>query len=132
MKRLYFISLIITCFAYLTGEAQDQILYKTIDTTQLYLTVYQSAINEPTKQSPALVFFFGGGWNITILTEVISWGSTTLTATGLGSYIAESTAAGDFPRVALGMAMMSAFVLVMNHLVWRPLYNLSQSRYRLD
>jgi NitT/TauT family transport system permease protein len=74
----------------------------------------------------------GGGWNITILTEVISWGSTTLTATGLGSYIAESTAAGDFPRVALGMAMMSAFVLVMNHLVWRPLYNLSQSRYRLD
>jgi len=63
MKRLYFISLIITCFAYLTGEAQVQILYKTIDTTQLYLTVYQSAIKEPTKQSPALVFFFGGGWN---------------------------------------------------------------------
>jgi NitT/TauT family transport system permease protein len=74
----------------------------------------------------------GGGWNMTILTEVISWGSTTLTATGLGAYIAKSTDAGDFPRVALGMAMMSVFVLVMNHLVWRPLYNLAQSRYRLD
>ena len=69
---------------------------------------------------------------MTILTEVISWGSTTLTATGLGAYIAKSTDAGDFPRVALGMAMMSVFVLVMNHLVWRPLYNLAQSRYRLD
>lgn len=74
----------------------------------------------------------GGGWNMTILTEVISWGCTTLTATGLGAYIAKSTDAGDFPRVALGMAMMSVFVLVMNHLVWRPLYNLAQSRYRLD
>lgn len=74
----------------------------------------------------------GGGWNMTILTEVISWGATTLTATGLGAYIAKSTDAGDFPRVALGMAMMSLFVLVMNHLVWRPLYNLAQSRYKLD
>lgn len=74
----------------------------------------------------------GGGWNMTILTEVISWGATTLTATGLGAYITKSTNAGDFPRVALGMAMMSFFVLVMNHLVWRPLYNLAQSRYKLD
>jgi NitT/TauT family transport system permease protein len=74
----------------------------------------------------------GGGWNMTILTEVINWGSTTLAATGLGAYIAKSTDAGDFPRVALGMAVMSIFVLVMNHLVWRPLYNLSQSHYRLD
>jgi NitT/TauT family transport system permease protein len=74
----------------------------------------------------------GGGWNMTILTEVISWGATTLTATGLGAYIAKSTDAGDFPRVALGMATMSVFVLVMNHLVWRPLYNLAQSRYKLD
>ncbi|EDP47047.1 ABC transporter permease [Rickettsiella grylli] len=74
----------------------------------------------------------GGGWNLTILTEIINWGSITLVSTGLGAYIAKSADAGDFPRIALGMAMMSLFVLVMNHLVWRPLYNLSQSRYRLD
>ena len=74
----------------------------------------------------------GRGWNLTILTEIINWGSITLVSTGLGAYIAKSADAGDFPRIALGMAMMSLFVLVMNHLVWRPLYNLSQSRYRLD
>lgn len=74
----------------------------------------------------------GGGWNLTIITEIINWGSITLVSTGLGAYITKSANAGDFPRIALGMAMMSLFVLVMNHLIWRPLYNLSQSRYRLD
>ncbi len=69
---------------------------------------------------------------MTILTEIINWGSITLVSTGLGAYITKSANAGDFPRIALGMAMMSLFVLVMNHLIWRPLYNLSQSRYRLD
>jgi len=62
----------------------------------------------------------GGGWNITIITEVINWGSTTLAATGLGAYIAKSTDAGDFPRVALGMAVMSLFVLVMNSFSLAP------------
>ncbi len=38
-------------------------MYKKIDTTQLYLTVYPSVIKESTKKSPAIVFFFGGGWN---------------------------------------------------------------------
>ncbi len=41
---------------------KKQLLYKKIDSTQLYLTLYPSELNEPTKTSPALVFFFGGGW----------------------------------------------------------------------
>jgi NitT/TauT family transport system permease protein len=74
----------------------------------------------------------GGCWNISIIAEVVSWGTATLTATGLGAYITKQSAAGDFPRVALGMAIMSLFVLAMNRLIWRPLYNLAQSHYKLD
>ena len=63
MKKRYLFTILITFIGCLTGYAQTQLLYKKVDTTQLYLTVYPSAIKEPTKKSPAIVFFFGGGWN---------------------------------------------------------------------
>jgi NitT/TauT family transport system permease protein len=74
----------------------------------------------------------GGAWNASIVAEVVSWGSTTLDAGGLGSYIARMTSAGDFPRIALGIAMMSLIVVCMNRLVWRPLYAYGERRTRLD
>ena len=55
--------MILLCLAHIKSYAQAQILYKKIDTTQLYLTVYHSSIKESTNISPAMVFFFGGGWN---------------------------------------------------------------------
>jgi acetyl esterase/lipase len=63
MKKRHFFTLFLTLTSYINSFAQDQILYKTVDTTQLYLTVYPLAIKEPNKKSPAIVFFFGGGWN---------------------------------------------------------------------
>jgi acetyl esterase/lipase len=63
MKKRYFFTLFLTLTIVINGFAQDQILYKRVDTTQLYLTVYPSAINESNKKSPVMVFFFGGGWN---------------------------------------------------------------------
>ena len=42
-----------------------------------------------------------------IVAEVASWGDTRLNADGLGAYIATATEAGDFPRVVLGIAVMS-------------------------
>ncbi len=63
MKKRYFFTLILICIAHLASYAQAQILYKTVDTTQLYLTVYSSATKMPNKKPPAMVFFFGGGWN---------------------------------------------------------------------
>ncbi len=70
----------------------------------------------------------GGAWNASIAAEVASWGKTTLTAQGLGSYIAQATAAGATARVALGMVAMSAFVLAFNRIVWRPMYAFAQRR----
>ena len=70
----------------------------------------------------------GGAWNASIAAEVASWGKTTLTAQGLGSYIAQATAAGSTAKVALGMVVMSAFVISFNRVVWRPMYSYAQRR----
>lgn len=43
-------------------SAQEQFLYKQIDTTKLYLEVYNPAHIDSSKTYPAMVFFFGGGW----------------------------------------------------------------------
>jgi NitT/TauT family transport system permease protein len=73
----------------------------------------------------------GGAWNASIVAEIVSWGSTTLTATGLGTYIAEATAIGDWPRITLGIGMMSLFVVGINRLFWRRLYALAETKYHL-
>jgi NitT/TauT family transport system permease protein len=74
----------------------------------------------------------GGSWNASIVAEAVSWGSTRLEAKGLGSFIAKATAAGDLPRVALGVAVMSLFVIALNRTLWRPLYGFAERRLRLD
>jgi NitT/TauT family transport system permease protein len=74
----------------------------------------------------------GGSWNASIVAEVVSWGPTTLRAAGLGSFIADATARGDYPRVALGIAVMSFFIILLNRTVWRPLYAFASRRLRLD
>jgi len=73
----------------------------------------------------------GGAWNASIVSELVSWGPTTLKAKGLGAYISEATSAGDWPRIVLGVGLMSVFVVGLNRLVWRPLYDLAESKYRL-
>lgn len=73
----------------------------------------------------------GGAWNASIVAEWVSWGHTTLKATGLGAYIQSATQRGDFPQIALGTAMMCIFVLAFNHILWRPLYRLAERRYSI-
>jgi NitT/TauT family transport system permease protein len=74
----------------------------------------------------------GGAWNASIVSELVSWGDTTLKANGLGAYISEATAQGDWPRIVLGVGLMSIFVVGLNRLVWRPLYDLAGNKYQLS
>ncbi|MEA2781243.1 MAG: NitT/TauT family transport system permease protein [Rhodospirillaceae bacterium] len=74
----------------------------------------------------------GGCWNASIVAESVSWGDTHLAAHGLGAYIAQATRDGDFPRIILGIAVMSVYVILFNRLLWRPLYGLAERRFRLD
>jgi NitT/TauT family transport system permease protein len=73
----------------------------------------------------------GGAWNASIVAEVVSWGGTTLRADGLGSYIAEATSRGDWPRISLGIGLMSLFVVVLNQVIWRRLHALAERRFHL-
>ena len=66
------------------------------------------------------------------MAEVASWEPPRLKAAGLGAYIATATDAGDYPRVVLGIAVMSVFVIAVNRLLWRPLYRVAEDRYRLS
>jgi NitT/TauT family transport system permease protein len=73
----------------------------------------------------------GGAWNASIVAEVVTYGGTTLVATGLGAYIAEATANGDFAKVLTGIIVMSIYVVALNRLVWRRLFHLAETRYSL-
>jgi len=73
----------------------------------------------------------GGSWNASIVAELASWGSTEVKARGLGAYIAEATAAGDFHRIVLGIVTMCLFVVLINSFLWRPLYYYAERRFRL-
>ena len=74
----------------------------------------------------------GGSWNASIVAEAVDWGKTHLEAFGLGAYIARASAAGDYARVALGIAVMSVFVIAFNRTVWRPLYGYAERRLRMN
>jgi NitT/TauT family transport system permease protein len=73
----------------------------------------------------------GGSWNASIVAEVASWGNVHLQAYGLGAYIAQETAAGDFSHIVLGIAVMSFLVVLINRAFWRPLYWYAERKFRL-
>jgi NitT/TauT family transport system permease protein len=74
----------------------------------------------------------GGSWNASIVAEVANWGSQKLTAHGLGAYISEATAAGDFQRTVLGTVALSLFVVTLNRVFWRPLYARAERKFRIS
>jgi NitT/TauT family transport system permease protein len=73
----------------------------------------------------------GGSWNASIVAEVASWGNEHLQAKGLGAYIAQQTDAGDFHRIVLGIVVMSCYVVLINRVLWRPLYEYAERKFRL-
>jgi NitT/TauT family transport system permease protein len=73
----------------------------------------------------------GGAWNAAIVAEVVSYGSHHLVAYGLGAYIAQAAFVGDFPKILVGISVMSLYVVAANRLIWRRLYALAETRYAL-
>jgi NitT/TauT family transport system permease protein len=119
-----------------------------VGTTALPLELHRAAQNLGVRRSlwwrrvilPAIfpayvtgaVTAAGGSWNASIVSEVVQWGDTTLTATGIGAYIARTTADGDSARIALGIGVLCLYVLAFNRLLWHRLYDLAAERLRLD
>jgi NitT/TauT family transport system permease protein len=73
----------------------------------------------------------GGSWNASIVAEWVKWKDHAVSAHGVGAYIAQATDKGDFPRIVLGVAVMSIVVTLFNRLFWRRLYAYAERRFTL-
>jgi NitT/TauT family transport system permease protein len=74
----------------------------------------------------------GGAWNASIVAEVATWGNDKLVADGLGAYIASVTEKGDQPAIYFSIAVMSLFVVIINRVFWRRLYDLAERKFKLE
>jgi NitT/TauT family transport system permease protein len=74
----------------------------------------------------------GGAWNASVMAEYSHVKDRTLETIGLGAQIDAATDAGRFPILLLATIMISLMVITMNRLVWRRLYRLTETRFKLD
>jgi NitT/TauT family transport system permease protein len=74
----------------------------------------------------------GGAWNASVFAEYANIQNHTIQTIGLGAQIDAATADGRFPILLLATIMISLMVVTMNRLVWRRLYRLAETRYKLE
>ena len=79
-----------------------------------------------------LITAAGGAWNASIVAEYVSFQSHVYTTFGIGSLIAQASTAGRFPLLLLATSSLAVVVVVINRLIWRPLYNRAAERYTLS
>jgi NitT/TauT family transport system permease protein len=74
----------------------------------------------------------GGAWNASVFAEYSRMPGRTLQTIGLGAEIDAATDSGRFPVLLLATIFISLMVVTMNRLVWRRLYRLAETRYKLE
>ena len=74
----------------------------------------------------------GGAWNASVMAEYSQVKGQTLQTIGLGAQISSATNAGRFQIILLATIFISLMVVTMNRLVWRRLYRLAETRYKLE
>ena len=79
-----------------------------------------------------LVTASGGAWNASIVAEYFHFKGHIYTTTGLGATISQATDNGNFDLLLAATMMMAAAVVTINRLVWRRLYGLAETRFRLE
>ncbi|HEX4581012.1 MAG TPA: ABC transporter permease, partial [Acidobacteriaceae bacterium] len=56
----------------------------------------------------------------------------TLSTLGLGAQISRATDHGQFATLLMATIIMALMVVTINRLVWRPLFQLAETKYRLE
>jgi NitT/TauT family transport system permease protein len=74
----------------------------------------------------------GGAWNASIVSEYVTFAGRHVRTVGLGALIADAADRGDFSLLLAGTLVMSAIVIAGNRFVWRRLYALAETRFRMD
>ena len=79
-----------------------------------------------------LVTASGGAWNASIIAEYFHLRGRTLSTLGLGAQISRATDHGQFDVLLMATIIMALMVVTINRLVWRPLFHLAETKYRLE
>jgi NitT/TauT family transport system permease protein len=79
-----------------------------------------------------LVTASGGAWNASIVAEYFQLKGHTLATLGLGAQISAASDKGNYPVLLAATMIMALMVVTINRLVWRPLYRLAETKYRLE
>jgi NitT/TauT family transport system permease protein len=79
-----------------------------------------------------LVTASGGAWNASIIAEYFHLHGQTLSTLGLGAEISRATDHGQFDMLLMATIIMALMVVTINRLVWRPLFHLAETKYRLE
>jgi NitT/TauT family transport system permease protein len=73
----------------------------------------------------------GGAWNASIVAEYFHFQGRIVKAPGLGSTISSASDAGRFDLLLASTLIMAVIVVLINRLVWRKLYRLASTRFKL-
>ena len=74
----------------------------------------------------------GGAWNASIVAEYFHFQGKIVSTPGLGSTISSATDSGRFDVLLASTLIMASIVVLINRLLWRRLYRLASSRFKLE
>ena len=74
----------------------------------------------------------GGAWNASIVAEYFHFQGRIVEAPGLGSAISRASDAGHFHMLLAATLIMATIVVLINRLLWRRLYRLASTRFKLE
>ncbi len=74
----------------------------------------------------------GGAWNASIVAEYFHFQGRIVQAPGLGSTISSASDAGHFNVLLASTLIMATVVVLINRLVWRRMYRLASTRFKLE
>jgi NitT/TauT family transport system permease protein len=74
----------------------------------------------------------GNAWNASIIAEYFHFQGRILSTIGLGSAISSASDAGRFDILLASTLIMATIVVLINRLLWRRLYRLASTRFKLE
>jgi len=74
----------------------------------------------------------GGAWNASIVAEYFHFQGRIVSTAGLGSTISRASDSGRFDILLAATLIMATVVVLINRLLWRRLYRLASTRFKLE
>jgi NitT/TauT family transport system permease protein len=80
-----------------------------------------------------MITAWGGGWNALVVSEYVTHKEEVLTVNGIGALLNRAVyQLGDGKAIGLCLGAMVVWILLLNGLIWRPLYQSASERYKFD